>query len=149
MRQFKWLFPVSCTLSLLACTPAPVSPTPNQPATNNPENATQPSTTNKQTNPDLSSQNNTTAATPSDSNVQDSVTPVLPPASTNTQIGAGSGCAPLINLNGSQIATGSTNNELVPLSRGESHFIPAGKKHRVAQTSLSEKTIWLAIFFSE
>ena len=34
------------------------------------------------------------------------------------------------------------------LSPGDYVLIPADQKHRVASTSLSEKTIWLAVFFN-
>ncbi|OXU14575.1 cupin domain-containing protein [Sedimentisphaera salicampi] len=40
-----------------------------------------------------------------------------------------------------------SQNSPVRLARGDYCFIPAGCKHRVADTSQSEKTIWLAIHF--
>jgi cupin 2 domain-containing protein len=36
----------------------------------------------------------------------------------------------------------------VDLKVGDYLLIPAHQKHRVASTSLTEKTIWLAVFFS-
>lgn len=35
----------------------------------------------------------------------------------------------------------------VRLSAGDSYFLPAGMRHRVAWTSESEPTVWLAVFW--
>ena len=39
------------------------------------------------------------------------------------------------------------NEADVALKRGDHHNIPAHKRHKVAYTSLSEKTIWLAVYY--
>ena len=38
-------------------------------------------------------------------------------------------------------------DETIALSPGEHLLIPAHRRHRVESTSLTEKTIWLAVFF--
>ncbi|MBS4000639.1 MAG: cupin domain-containing protein [Desulfobulbaceae bacterium] len=38
-------------------------------------------------------------------------------------------------------------DEMVHLKSGDYLLIPSHKKHRVAETSRTEKTIWLAIFY--
>jgi len=40
------------------------------------------------------------------------------------------------------------NGDVKSLSQGDYLLIPAHQKHRVLSTSNSEKTIWLAVFFS-
>ena len=37
----------------------------------------------------------------------------------------------------------------IPMSPGDHLFIPAHRRHRVDGTSLTEPTIWLAVFFAE
>lgn len=39
------------------------------------------------------------------------------------------------------------NSEDIKLKKGDYQNIPAYKKHKVSYTSLSEKTIWLAIYY--
>ncbi|PKL86318.1 MAG: hypothetical protein CVV22_03955 [Ignavibacteriae bacterium HGW-Ignavibacteriae-1] len=38
--------------------------------------------------------------------------------------------------------------EMIDLKTGDYLLIPSHKKHRVAETSSTEKTIWLAVFFT-
>jgi cupin 2 domain-containing protein len=39
-------------------------------------------------------------------------------------------------------------DEMIDLKSGDYLFIPSNKKHRVAESSTTEETIWLAIFFT-
>ena len=49
-------------------------------------------------------------------------------------------------VSGSAVLT--VGDERVELNTGDHLFIPAHQRHRIESTSSTEKTIWLAVFFS-
>ncbi len=105
IQKHKWLVPASLTLSLIACTPTPQAPT--QPGSSSTPNAqvSSPPAASQTANPTPS------AGTP----ITDLVTTPTTDASVGPTIIGGSGCSPLVNLNGAQRVSAGSSSSLQTL----------------------------------
>lgn len=120
IQKQKWLVPASLTLSLIACTPTPQAPTQpggsTLPGTQVNTGSASPPAVNQTTNP------NGSTGTP----ITDLVTTPTTDASVGPTIIGGSGCSPLVNLNGSQLISSGSSSNLQSLDADKENNVVKG-----------------------